>query len=82
MKKLLDITIVLDRSGSMQDLTNETINGFNEFIHSQRNEAFDAQVTLIQFDRSLIYCHDTRKTLNPKRMFWRGRLMANGLNMI
>ena len=31
MEKTVDITIVLDRSGSMQSIKNETIDGFNGF---------------------------------------------------
>jgi uncharacterized protein YegL len=54
MKKTLDITVVLDRSGSMQALTNETINGFNEFINSQKKLDTEVKVTLIQFDHEYI----------------------------
>lgn len=45
-----DITIVLDRSGSMQVVAADTIGGFNRFIDEQRNAAGTATLTLHQFD--------------------------------
>lgn len=36
MKNATDITIVLDRSGSMQSRIPEVISGFNEFLRSQK----------------------------------------------
>ena len=54
MKKSLDITVVLDRSGSMQDLTDETISGFNEFINSQKKLNIEVKITLVQFDREYL----------------------------
>ena len=45
-----DITIILDRSGSMEYIKESTIKGFNSFIEEQRNSAGKANLTLIQFD--------------------------------
>lgn len=45
-----DITIVLDRSGSMQAIKNDTIGGFNSFLASQKKLPGKATVSLIQFD--------------------------------
>lgn len=45
-----DITFILDRSGSMSDRRDETINGFNTFIEEQKKEPGRAVVSLIQFD--------------------------------
>lgn len=50
MKKLTDITIILDRSGSMSAVRDATINGFNEFLTKQKAEKGKANVTLVQFD--------------------------------
>lgn len=50
MKKSTDITIVLDRSGSMQSVAKETIEGFNRFLDEQKDAKIKAKVTLAQFD--------------------------------
>lgn len=47
---LADITIVLDRSGSMESVKNDTIGGFNSFIDDQRKIPGFANVSLCQFD--------------------------------
>jgi len=47
---LSQISVVLDRSGSMESVRQATIDGFNEFIEGQKNVPGDANVTLIQFD--------------------------------
>lgn len=50
MKNATDITIILDRSGSMASIADDTIGGFNSFIEDQRKEPSPATVSLIQFD--------------------------------
>lgn len=52
MRDATDITVVLDRSGSMDNIKNDIIGGFNNFIREQRNvkNAGECVVTLIQFD--------------------------------
>jgi hypothetical protein len=50
MKNLTDITIVLDRSGSMASIANATINGFNSFLSEQKEVKGEALLTLVQFD--------------------------------
>jgi hypothetical protein len=47
---LAQITVVLDRSGSMDVIRDATISGFNEFIEGQKNVPGEARATLIQFD--------------------------------
>lgn len=47
---LTQITIVLDRSGSMAAVCDATISGFNEFVEGQKKAPGDANLTLIQFD--------------------------------
>jgi hypothetical protein len=47
---LTDITLVLDRSGSMASVKDATIEAFNGFLQSQRGGAGTAQMTLVQFD--------------------------------
>ena len=50
MKKLTDITIILDRSGSMFTIKSATIEGFNSFINKQQKGDFDVNLTFVQFD--------------------------------
>jgi uncharacterized protein YegL len=45
-----DITIILDRSGSMQTIREDTIGGVNSFIDSQKEDESSDLVTLVQFD--------------------------------
>ncbi len=45
-----DITIVLDRSGSMAAVKDDTIGGFNTFLDDQRKVPGSAAITLHQFD--------------------------------
>jgi Mg-chelatase subunit ChlD len=44
------ITIVLDRSGSMEEIATQTIAGFNSFLKEQQSVKGDAKITLVQFD--------------------------------
>lgn len=47
-----DITVIIDRSGSMASRREETIGGFNTFIDEQRKGHGRVTVSLIQFDDS------------------------------
>jgi Mg-chelatase subunit ChlD len=48
---LTDITIVLDRSGSMRSVKDDTIGGYNTFLKTQRDAKVGAcRVSLVQFD--------------------------------
>ena len=44
------IAFLLDRSGSMQSIKDDTEGGFNAFIAEQRRQGGDCRVTLAQFD--------------------------------
>ena len=50
MKDTTDITIILDRSGSMQAIRTDTIGGFNSFLEEQKKLPDKASLSLIQFD--------------------------------
>lgn len=50
MKDKTDITIILDRSGSMSSVKDDTIGGFNNFLNEQRKVEGEASLSLIQFD--------------------------------
>jgi uncharacterized protein YegL len=45
-----DITIVLDRSGSMASVKDDTIGGFNQFVADQKQVPGTGKITLVQFD--------------------------------
>lgn len=49
-KSYTDITIILDRSGSMHSVVKDTICGFNQFIEEQQKIDGRALLSLIQFD--------------------------------
>ena len=44
------IAFLLDRSGSMQSIKDDTEGGFNAFIQDQRRQGGECRVTLAQFD--------------------------------
>ena len=44
------ITVILDRTGSMEAIRDDTIGGYNAFLESQRQEPGTATMTLVQFD--------------------------------
>jgi len=45
-----DITLIVDKSGSMEPLTTDTIGGINTFIDAQRKVPGTATFTLVQFN--------------------------------
>lgn len=47
------VTFVLDSSGSMQSIREDTIGGFNSFLTEQRSEQGEATVSLYNFDSSV-----------------------------
>lgn len=51
MKKgLTEIVLILDKSGSMSSIKNDTIGSTNEFIKSQKKEDGEANISLVLFD--------------------------------
>lgn len=44
------ITVILDRTGSMESIRDDTIGGFNAFLAEQKVEPGQATLTLVQFD--------------------------------
>ena len=49
-KKTTDITMILDRSGSMGHIQEQVIRSFNEFLAEQKKVKTKATISLIQFD--------------------------------
>lgn len=50
MEDETDITVVLDRSGSMASVRDDTIGGFNSFLEEQKAVPGSARLSLVQFD--------------------------------
>ena len=57
-KKLTEIVFILDRSGSMAGLEDDTIGGFNAMIEKQKQKQGDAYVSTILFDNDCEVVHD------------------------
>jgi Mg-chelatase subunit ChlD len=50
MRNLTDITIILDRSGSMGAIKTATIEAVNSFLNDQKKDELKSLVSLMQFD--------------------------------
>jgi len=72
-----EIVFILDRSGSMADLTSDTIGGFNSFVEKQKEESGEAVLTTVLFDDKYEILHNgvnlqDVKSLTPKEYYVRG----------
>ncbi len=54
---LTDITLVVDRSGSMREIQSDAEGGVNAFIEKQAAEPGEALLTLLQFDTEYEFVH-------------------------
>jgi uncharacterized protein YegL len=57
-KNLTEIVFILDRSGSMAGLEDDTIGGFNAMIEKQKREPGEAFVSTVLFDNECQVIHD------------------------
>ena len=57
-KNLTEIVFILDRSGSMAGLEDDTIGGFNAMIQKQKDEDGEAYVSTVLFDNHTEVIHD------------------------
>ena len=57
-KNLTELVFILDRSGSMSGLEDDTIGGFNAMIQKQKAEPGEAFVSTVLFDNESIVLHD------------------------
>ena len=60
-RKRTDISIVLDRSGSMRARKREVVTSFNDFLSEQRGVDGKARVSLVQFDHEYETVYAGRK---------------------
>lgn len=57
-ENLTEIIFILDRSGSMASLVDDTIGGYNAYITSQQKEPGEAYLTTVLFDDRYTLLHD------------------------
>ena len=57
-KNLTEIVFILDRSGSMAGLEDDTIGGFNAMIEKQKRQPGEAYVSTVLFDNESVVVHD------------------------
>ncbi len=50
MKAPVNLSVVLDRSGSMRAIASDMIGGFQAFIEEQRQDEGSARISVVQFD--------------------------------
>ena len=55
---LSDVTLVLDRSGSMESVRGEAEKGVNAFIEDQKKQDGECLLTLVQFDTEYEFVHE------------------------
>ncbi len=57
-KNLTELVFILDRSGSMRGLEQDTVGGYNALLDQQRREPGEAMVTTVLFDDGYELLHD------------------------
>lgn len=57
-KGMTELVFILDRSGSMSGLEDDTIGGFNGMLKKQKAEGEDVNVTTVLFDDKVDIIHD------------------------
>lgn len=67
-KNLTELVFILDRSGSMHGLENDTIGGFNSMIDKQKAAAGEAYVSTVLFDTNRTVLHDRANIRSIKPM--------------
>ena len=67
-KNLTELVFILDESGSMADLIDDTIGGFNSLIDKQKREDGEALVTTVTFSNTSKTVHDREKLSNIGKM--------------
>ena len=65
---MTELVFILDRSGSMSGLEQDTIGGFNSMIEKQKKELGDAVVSTVLFDNNSEVIHDRVRLDQVPRM--------------
>ena len=79
--KHTEIIFVIDKSGSMSRLTNDTIEGFNGFVASQRDDT-KTTLTTILFDTSWKTLHDGIDVYEVSPMTTKDYIAGGGTAML
>lgn len=58
MRNLTEIVFILDASGSMSGVVNDTIGGFNSMLEKQKREEGEAYLSTVIFDNETTVLHD------------------------
>ena len=58
---ITELVLILDRSGSMAGLEEDTIGGFNSMIAKQKEQEGECLVTTVLFDHEILTLHDRKK---------------------
>ncbi|MCK0179119.1 VWA domain-containing protein [Flavobacteriaceae bacterium S0862] len=61
MKNHTDITVILDRSGSMDLVKSATIEGYNKFLQTHKSEGTNVKVSLVKFDHEYDLAYEEKK---------------------
>ena len=63
-----EIVFILDESGSMWHLTDDTIGGFNSYLEEQKRHEGEAYITTVLFstDYKVIHDHVDIKDVSPR----------------
>ena len=67
-KKLTELVFILDRSGSMSGLEQDTIGGFNSMIQKQKDSHVRGLVSTVLFNNEAVVLHDRIKLSEVPKM--------------
>lgn len=79
--KTTEVIFVIDKSGSMAHLTNDTIGGFNGFIESQKDDT-KTLLTTVLFDTSWKVLHDGVDVYEVSPMTTKDYITGGGTAML
>ena len=74
---LTELLMILDMSGSMYELRDDTIGGYNSLIEEQKKEDGDAVVTTVLFNHNYTLVHD-RVNINDVEPLTSNEYVPNG----
>ena len=67
MKDYTELVIIIDRSGSMYDLKDDVVGGFNSLIEKQKKDG-DTLVTTVFFNSESTFIHERENIKNIKKL--------------
>jgi len=72
------ITVILDKSGSMDIVRDDTVGGYNTFIEAQKKLPGDCEITLIQFNQDTEFTYKSKPIQELKEGLNRDSYMPSG----